>query len=185
MITRNPVIASRWSGLRGRRLAERNSPGPLFQEPPRVTRRPSLVRLSEQPVPGHHSLGRIPSRSIPRRCPAASSRPRLFGLITPDWRGDRLPIIQSADGRTGRVVAVGEVGVTRVDVVAPVVTGGGTGAGGVFPFRFVGKRKRLPLPGFQVSHSEKAFALSQVRFTTVECPGSRGVLDRSRCRDRA
>ncbi len=49
MITRNPVIASRWSGLRGRRLAERNSPGPLFQEPPRVTRRPSLVRLSEQP----------------------------------------------------------------------------------------------------------------------------------------
>ncbi|MCK7497611.1 MAG: MaoC family dehydratase [Comamonadaceae bacterium] len=31
------------------------------------------------PVPGHRSLGRIPSRSIPQTLPAASSRPRLFG----------------------------------------------------------------------------------------------------------
>ena len=48
MMTRKPVVASRWLAFRGMRLAERRSPAPLFQEPPRTTRKPSVGRWFEQ-----------------------------------------------------------------------------------------------------------------------------------------
>ena len=62
---------------------------------------------------------------------AQTQRVRLVGS---DRRGDRLTVVQGADGRAGWIVAVGKVGITGVDVVTPVITGGGAGTGGILPF---------------------------------------------------